>query len=161
MKTVIGLFWHDEEVQNALRQLEGAGFAQEDISTPQSVSRQWLAGDLNHPMARSLGWGAVLGIAIFGPFGLGAALAGRNFLGYDATYVVATLVGFVAIGSLVGALLALWIGVDTLERDTHLYVQGAGLGGNLVTVQTDDEQMEQAIAILREGNGVGVTALAG
>jgi hypothetical protein len=161
MKTVIGLFWRDEDVRNSLHRLEDAGFAQDSLGTPRCISRQLLAGDLGHPIARYVGWGVIIGIAIFGTFGLAAALAGCNWFGYGFTYGAATLVGFVAVGGLVGALLALWIGIDALERDTHLYVQGVHLGGKLVTVESDDEQITKAMAILRGGDGVGVKVLAG
>jgi hypothetical protein len=58
-------------------------------------------------------------------------------------------------------LLALWIGIDALERDTHLYVQGLNLGAKLVIVQADEEYITKAMDILRDGHGLGVTALAG
>jgi hypothetical protein len=145
MKTVIGLFWSDEDVKNPLQRLEDAGFARDSVGTPRRISRQRLAGDLGHPLARCTGLGAVIGVAIFGTFGLAAALAGCNWFGYDFTYGAATLVGFVLVGSLVGALLAIWVGIDALESDTHLYVQGVNLGGKLVIVQSDDEQTTKAI----------------
>jgi hypothetical protein len=69
--------------------------------------------------------------------------------------------GFIAVGSLVGALLAVWIGIDALEKDTHLYNQGVNWGGRLVTVKTPDEQISKATEILRDGSGVGIRVLAG
>lgn len=161
MKTVIGLFWQDGDVRDSLRRLEDAGFSHDRITTSRHIARKRLVGDLGHPIVRYSAWGAIISIAIFGTFGLGAAFAGCNCFGYDSTYSVATLVGFVLVGGLVGALLGLWIGIDALERDTHLYVQGLNLGGKLVIVQADDEHITKAMDILRDGHGVGVTALAG
>ena len=160
MKTVIALFWRDEDVQSSLQRLESAGFARDSVDTPRCISRQRLAGNVGHPKARYTGLGAIIGIVIFGTFGLAAALAGCNLFGYGNTYGIATLMGFVAVGGLVGALLALWIGINALERDTHLYIQGINLGGKLVTVHTADEQITKATEILRDGNGVGVAVLA-
>jgi hypothetical protein len=161
MKTVIGLFWSDEEYRNSLQKLEEAGFARESISTPGCISRDWLAGDLGHPVVRYLGWGSIIGIGVFGAFGLVAALTGCNCLGYGFTFGVATLTGFVVVGGLVGALLAVWIAIDALEKDTHLYIQGVNRGGKLVTVRSTDEQTTKATEILRDGNGVGIAVLAG
>jgi hypothetical protein len=161
MKTVIALFWRDEDVRSSLDKLEEAGIARNSISTPRHIAPDRLAGDLGHPVVSYASWGAVIGVAIFGIFGLAAALAGCNCFGYDTTYGAATLVGFVAVGSLVGALLALWIGIDAQERETHLYVQGMKMGAKLVAVQSDAEQITVARAVLRDGNGVGVRILTG
>ena len=161
MKTGIGLFWSDEEYKNSLEKLEEAGFARDNIGTPRYISRDWLAGDLGHPVVRYLGWGSIIGIAFFGAFGLVAALTGCNCLGYGFTFGAATVMGFVVVGGTIGALLAVWIAIDALEKDTHLYIQGINRGGKLVTVHSTDEQITKAAEILRDGNGVGIAVLSG
>jgi hypothetical protein len=161
MKTVVGLFWRDRDVECSIRELEEAGIAQDSIDVLTQIDRKHLAGDQGHPILRSAGWGAVIGIAIYAVFGLGAALAGCAYCGYGSGYAVGTLAGFVIIGGFVGALLGQWIGADASERDTHLYTQGLNRGGRLVMVRGSQEALARATDILTQQNGVGVRTLEG
>jgi hypothetical protein len=159
METVVGLFWRDEDVRRSIRKLEEEGVAPDSIDVLTRISRQRLVGDQGHPVLRSAGWGGVIGIAIYAAFGLGAALSGCNYCGYDLAYALGTLVGFVVIGGFVGALLGQWIGADASERDTHLYTRGVNLGGRLVVVRGSHESVAHAMEIFRQQNAVGVKAL--
>jgi hypothetical protein len=156
MKSVIGLFWSDEDLQRSIRKLEEEGFAKDSVDVLTRISKRRLVGDQGHPVVRSAGWGAVIGIVIYAVFGLGAALAGCTYCGYGFAYAAGTLVGFVVIGGFVGALLGQWIGADASERDTHLYIQGARLGAKLVAVRSCDELITKAMSILQQENAIGV-----
>jgi hypothetical protein len=160
MTTVIGLFWQDKDVQDLIRRLEQAGLARDSIATPTHITWQSLTAEAGHPIVRYATWGAVISIAIYAVFGLAAGAAGCTYCGYNTTFAVATPVGFVAVGGLVGALLGQWVGKDAQEKDTHLFTQGVNQGGRLVTVQAGDDQLATVMAYLREGNPVGVTVLA-
>jgi hypothetical protein len=159
MKTVVGLLWRDEDVQRLIQKLEEGGFAKHSIDVATRISRKRLVGDQGHPVVRSAGWGAIIGVAIYAVFGLGAALTGYICCGYASAYAIGTLVGFVVIGGIVGALLGQWIGVDASEHDTHLYTQGVHLGGRLVTVRGSHESVAQAIEVFRQQNAIGVKTL--
>jgi hypothetical protein len=161
MKTVVGLVWCDEDVESSIDRLKEAGFAQDRVDVLTRISRKRLVGDQGHPVVRSAGWGAVVGIVVYAVFGLGAALAGCTYCGFDLAYAVATLVGFVVIGGFVGALLGQWIGADASERDTHLYTQGVRLGGKIVAVRSSDELITKAMSILQQENAIGVRTLEG
>jgi hypothetical protein len=159
MESVVGLFWRDEDVQRSIRKLEEEGFSQDSIDVLTRISRKRLVGDQGHPVIRSAGWGAVIAVVIYAVFGLGAALAGCSYCGYDSGYAIGTLVGFVVIGGLVGALLGQWIGADAFERDTHLYTQGVNRGGRLIVVRGNRESLGHAIEIFRQHSAAGIKTL--
>jgi hypothetical protein len=112
MKTVVGFFWRDEDVKSSINRLKEAGFAQDGVAVLTRTSRKRLVSDQAHPVARSAGWGAVVGVVIYAVFGLGAALAGCTYCGFDFAYAVGTLVGCVVVGGFVGVLLGQWIGLS-------------------------------------------------
>jgi hypothetical protein len=159
MKTVIGLFWSEDDIQSSIQTLENAGVPTDNVDILSHISRKRLCDNLCHPVARSAGWGAVIGVAIYATSGLITGIAGCHYCGFDSTYALGTLVGFLIVGGLVGALLGQWIGLDALEQNSHLYTHAAQVGGMVVAVQASDELVGQVAEILRQENAIGVRML--
>jgi hypothetical protein len=158
MKTVVGLFWGDDNVQNSVRELKEAGLAENSIGvlTRYDAVRELLGADQGHVVAKYALWGALLGIATFAPFGLAASICECTLLHYNPGIGVGILIAFAAIGMGFGAFMGHFVGVDKAETSYHLFCQGVCRGGKLVVVQASDEQVANAVSTLRQGEAVGV-----
>lgn len=161
MKTVIGLFWGDENVQNTVRELKEVGLAENRISVLNRYAavRELLGIAQSHVVAKYAFWGALFGIATFAPFGLAASLCECTLLHYNAGFGVGILIVFVAIGTGFGAFMGHFVGVDRSERSYHLYCQGVCRGGQLIVVQAGDDLAAKAMGSLRQSKAVGVKVL--
>jgi hypothetical protein len=161
VKTVIGLVWGDENIQDSLRELKKAGLAENSISllTRYSSVRGLLGANQGHEAAKYALWGALLGIATFAPFGVAASVCECTLLHYNPGFGVGILIAFVAIGVGFGAFMGHFVGVDKAERSYHLYCQGVCRGAKVVVVQASDELVANAVRTLRRAEAVGVKAL--
>ena len=158
MKTIIGLLWHREDVQSSIRQLKEIGVDEDRISvlTRTKAARKVLDGDQSHVVAKHIGWGVLFGIAIYGSFGLTASLCGFTLFGYSLASGIGTLLSYIAIGTVFGAIMGSFVGVGELEKDTHLYTQGVSRGGVLMVMQVSDELASRTMSTLRQARAVGV-----
>jgi hypothetical protein len=161
MKTVIGLLWSDETVQSSIHRLKELGVAEGTISvlSQESAVRKLLGANQGHIVARYAFWGALLGIAAFGPFGVGASLCECTLLHFGPGFGIGILVAFIALGTAFGAFLGQFVGVDEAEKCRHLYCRGVELGAQLVAVRADDELAERAMNLLRAQRITGMTIL--
>jgi hypothetical protein len=161
MITVIGLFWGDENVQNSVRKLKELGLAGTSISvlTRYSAVRELLGANQGHVVAKHAFWGALLGIATYAPFGLGASVCECTLLHYNPGFGVGILIAFVVIGMGFGAFMGCFVGVGEVERGTHLYCQGVRLGAKVVVVQASDGLVAKTVSTLQQDRAVGVKTL--
>ena len=161
MKTIIGLFWGDENIQNSVRDLKEAGLVENSISllTRYSAVRELLGADQGHVVAKYALWGGLLGLATFAPFGLAASICECTLLHYNPGFGVGILIAFVAIGVGFGAFMGCFVGVGEVERGTHLYCQGVRLGAKVIAVQANCDLVAGAMSTLRQENAVGVKTL--
>jgi len=161
MKTVIGLFWRDENVKDSIRELKEIGLGEDRIHvmTRDYAVRELLGCDQDHVIAKCAFWGALLGIAVFGPLGLGAGLCECGIFDFGSALGVGILAAFVTIGAAFGAFMGHFVGMDKAERGYHLYCQGVCRGGKVVVVQTSDELVAKAVSTLRHEDALGVTTL--
>ena len=161
MKTVIGLIWGDENLQNSVHELEELGLAEKSINvlTSDDAVRELLGDCRGHPVANCAFWGALLGIAVFAPLGLAASICECTLLYYNPGVGVGILIAFVAIGMGFGAFMGHFVGVDKAETNHHLYCQGVCRGGKVVVVQASDELAAEAVSALRHEDAFGVMTL--
>ena len=161
MKTVIGLIWGDENLQNSVHELEELGLAENSINVLASddAVRELLGDCRGRVVANCAFWGALLGIAIFAPLGLAASICECTLLYYDPGFGVGILIAFVAIGMGFGAFLGHFVGVDKSESGYHLYCQGVCRGGKVVVVQASEELAAEAVSRLHHEDAFGVTIL--
>lgn len=161
MKTVIGLVWGDESIQDSVRELKRAGLAENSISllTRHSAVQELLGANQGHLVAKHALWGALLGIAAFAPLGIAASVCECTLLHYTPGFGVGILIVFVAIGIGFGAFMGCFVGFGEVERGTHLYCQGLRLGGKVVVVRVNDEQVAKTVSTLQQDRVVGVKTL--
>jgi hypothetical protein len=165
MRTITGLFDSHEQAETALRALEDAGVARDDISIVANNADSHHGADEGDNVVEGAGAGAGVGAVVGGTGGL---LAGLGMLAIPGVgpvvaggWLVATAVGALtgaavggAAGGIVGALTD--AGVD--ERDAHVYAEGVRRGGTLVTARVDDSRADAAAAILRDSSWVDIAA---
>jgi hypothetical protein len=154
--TLSALYDNAPDAQNAVRDLVNNGFARENISVVASDA----AGEYAHyegeeiPEVETLE-GAATGAVLGGMGGLVVGLAALAIPGVGpvlaagpiASALVAAGVGAgvgAAAGGLIGALVDMGVG----EEQAAYYAEGVRRGGTLVTVQTDDDRVDQAMDVL-------------
>ena len=163
MKTVIGLFSKDEEVQRSIYKLQVAGLAEGKISilTHEEAVRKFLDGNQNHIVEKYAGWGAVFGITIFNLYDLTVgAYAWTNLFGYSSpSFWVFVLLMLTAMGALFGASAGWLFGVEKLDTGSRLYTWNVGQGSKLMVVQVNNELAPKVIDLLHQENGVAIKTL--
>lgn len=152
MTTIVGLFESDENVQSSIDKLKGAGVTEAKVIVVPcndagrerlDIAQHWL-------VAKYAGWGAVIGIAIAGSFGLATGLSALTIYGFGLTFTISMLIVFSLIGAALGGLFGAFMGVDALEKINQLFREGIGFGGELEIVQAADELAFQAMGILQK-----------
>jgi hypothetical protein len=161
MKTVIGLLWNDESVQSCIHRLKEMGLTENSISVLDRYTavRELIGTYQIRGVAKYTFWGALLGIVTFGPFGLGASVCECTLLHYGPEFGIGVLAAFIVIGTVFGAFMGHFFGVDKSERSYHLYCQGACRGAKVVAVQVNDELTTRTMSALRRENALGVKIL--
>ncbi len=171
-RSIARMFDSRAEAEAAVRDLEQAGFAHDDVSymgsdnraandsvTGASTSSVRTDADRDADDASGTGaaTGATLGTVIGGGAGLLAGLGALAIPGVGpvvaAGWLVATLTGAgvgAAAGSLVGALAGAGLGGE----EAHTYAEGLRRGGHLVVVRADDSRIAEAERIMQRHNPV-------
>jgi hypothetical protein len=152
MNTVVGLLWSEEGIQSSIRKLKELGVDEDAISVlSQDIAvRELLGAVQGHPVARYALWGALLGIAVYGPSGVGASLCECNLLRFGPGFGIGILLAFIAIGTTFGAFLGCFFGVDRAEQNHHLYCRGVEQGAQLIALRADDELAAKVTSFFRE-----------
>lgn len=163
-KTISRLFDNHEDALAAVRDLETAGFAREDIgiAAGNADNRYGTTPVVENDHTKSgAGVGATVGTVVGGGAGLAAALGALAIPGFGpvvaAGILVATLTGAgagAAAGGIIGSLTSLGVS----EKDAHVYAEGIRRGGSLVTVKIDDSRELEARAILDRYTHVDLAA---
>ena len=161
MKTVIGLFWEDENVNSSIHKLKRAGFAEDMISvlTRDSKVRKLLNCAGGRVLAKCVGFGAFLGSVTYGVFGLSVGMGSCTLFDDGLASGIVRLIPFLVIGAVFGASMGCFAGIGEAEKGTHLYCQGVRMGAKVVAVKTSDELIAKAVGILCHENAIGVTTL--
>jgi hypothetical protein len=161
MKTVVGLLWSEEGIQSSIRQLKELGADEDAISvlSQDNAVRELLGADHGHPVAGYALWGALLGIAIYGPFGVGASLCECSLLRFGPGFGIGILLAFIAIGTTFGAFLGCFLGVDRAEQGRHLYCRGVERGAQVIALRADDELVAKVTSFFREQKMAGIRVL--
>lgn len=162
-RLVVRLFDHDEDVSQAINDLQGAGFAQDSISTMvfnraislygSDVKRATLVETAS---AGALG-GAVIGVLLgLVAAGMGAGVMtmfNMSFLELGTSNLfVGVTVGGLIVGALFGMFLGILIGLGISEEDSYLYDDSVKRGKILMMVQTDNDHAPEASAIMQRIN---------
>ena len=174
MRTISRLFDSHTHALAAVRDLEQAGFDDDQISLVANNADNWHTGeglggavakdadgDGENDVAEGAGKGAVTGAALGGGAGL---LAGLGLLaipglgpvvaaGWLASTAVGAAVGAAAGGATGGILGALKDAGHT-DEEANVYSEGVRRGGSLVSVRADETEIGRAEQILSQHGGV-------
>ena len=168
MRTVSRLFDTQAQAEDAVRNLENAGFAHGDLSIVAShrgaTETRTFRPDGDNEAAEGAGKGAATGGAIGAGAGL---LAGLGMIaipglgpvvaaGWLVSTAVAAVTGAVA-GGAVGGILGALKDAGVNDEDAHVYAEGVRRGGALVSVRTDEARADEAQAILDRSGGVAAS----
>jgi hypothetical protein len=163
-RTVTGLFDTYAHALAAVHALNNSGIKSTDVSlianSPEDVGKD------EDVVGKDVTAGAELGAALGGAGGL---LAGLGILAIPGLgpvlaggWLVATALGAVAgagVGAATGGIIGLLTSAGVPESDAHVYAEGLRRGGALVTARVNDDQAEEAVAILRNSSGVDIDDL--
>lgn len=163
-KTVIGILEDQTQAENVVTQLQGAGFAGNDISVLFPDKRG--TKDFAHEHNTKAPEGAVAGVAgggvVGGTIGLLAGIGALAIPGLGpfiaAGPLMAALSGAAA-GAAIGGIAGALIGMGIPEIEAKRY-EGKVRGGNLlVAVHVDDrDEQKRAEEILKRGGAHDITA---
>lgn len=157
MKAVMGLLECTVDVENALKELQRAGFPNQAVQVLRSTHdlEQSMDCSHHHTILKDAAIGAGLIGLIYGVFGVSAA-ASAVANGVPALWSAGAAGGFLVIGLGLGAFGGAFIGRAEAEKDTHLYVEGVRRGGTLMLVWVEEGRAMQAMGILRQAHALGV-----
>jgi hypothetical protein len=177
-RTVIGLFDHRDQAEQAVRVLLDAGFRQGDISVTMQDKDEMRAMTeaTGTQAAEGAGAGAVAGTVLGGIAGLlvgagllvipglGPILAAGPFaaaIGSAAAIAGAAAAG-AGIGAAAGGLVGALVGLGVPEEEANVYAEGVRRGGILLLLRTaDDEEYDRAKEVMRRNGATDVEARAG
>jgi hypothetical protein len=161
MKTITALFDDYEDAAKAVRALESAGFASDDISLVVSTYEDQVGetAPADTVSAEGAGTGAGIG-ALLG--GAGGLLAGLGALAIPcigpvvaAGWLVSTALGAVAgaaVGGATGGVIGGFTGSGIHEQDAHVFAEGVRRGGSVVSVRAEDSREGEIQAIYTAAN---------
>jgi uncharacterized membrane protein len=148
-RTLVALFAHRTDAEDAIRHLKEAGFSNEDIGVATHEQIDSRAANNDTPRTEAAAAGAVNGSVVGGLLGLIGSLlipgVGPVVLG---GVLASTLMG-AGIGAAAGGLIGALTGMGVPEKDARHFDAGLRAGGTLVTVRAD-QRMAEALAVLED-----------
>lgn len=160
MVSVIGLFRGEDDVKRSTQRLKEAGLPEDRINifTQENAILKLLGCEPGCTISKYAGWGAAIGIGIYAVFAVFAGLCQCNLFHFGQAYGLCTFLGGILAGAFVGGALGCLAGAAAFEQDSHLYVQGARMGGRVIAIQASEEEAESVKLILEQEKASGVKA---
>jgi len=160
IQTKTWLFDNRADALSAVRDLEAAGFIQDEVSIiGQDATADSGLRDTDEPESGA-GVGASVGTVVGGGAGL---LAGIGIIAIPgigplvaAGWLAALLAG-AGTGAVAGGLLGSLTGSGVDEKDAHVYAEGVRRGGTIVTLRTEQSRMGRAADIMMAHTPVNMT----
>ncbi|MDH3675302.1 MAG: hypothetical protein OES12_07385 [Anaerolineae bacterium] len=161
MKTVIGLFLKDEQVQHSIDKLQEAGIARDNIRVLafEDTVADLLSGHQSVIVTKYVGWGVIVSAAVFGLYELIGRVCDCGINIYGFRIELDKLVLFIVVGAILAALAAYLAGVEHLDGSMRPYTWNVHQGGKVVAVRTHDELETTIMDILHKENGVAIKTL--
>lgn len=158
-RTIARMFDTSATAHAAVRDLEAAGFAHDDVTymgnQEAAAANDSIGGADSVSGSTGAGTGATLGTVVGGGAGLLAGLGAIAIPGIGpvvaAGWLIAALTG-AGVGAAAGGLLGALTSSGLPEEHAATYSEGLRRGGHLVVVRTDDARAAEAERIL-EGHG--------
>jgi uncharacterized protein (TIGR02271 family) len=161
MKTAIGLYDEFTTAQRVVEELVNNGFARDNISivannaTGEYATTPAYTADADVSAGEGAGIGALEG----GVLGLLAGLGALAIPGIGPVLAAGPLLGALigaTAGAVTGGLVAGLMDSGVPEADAQYYAEGVRRGGTLVSVQTEDDQIDEAVAIMNRYGPINV-----
>ena len=143
----------------AVRALEAAGFASDEISIVRQNSDVELMEERSDPVGDGATTGASVGLAAGAGAGLLASLGLIAIPGLGplvAAGVLATTLATGAAGAVGGGILGALIDYGISEEEAAVYAENLRRGGTLVSVRADSERVEEAELIMQRFSPVDI-----
>ena len=165
MKTVIGLFDRVSEAQSVVRDLIGTGFSRDDIGLIASdATGEWSrykASTLEGaaPTSEEIGTGVSTGTVVGGLGGLLVGLTEFAIPGIGwmaAAGTLATTLAGAGVGAAVGGLHTAIDKLGVPKEQTGYYAEAVRRGGILVSVRVLEEQVDEAMEIMKRHHAVNI-----
>jgi len=164
MKTVIGLYDDFNTAQQVVQELVDNGFDRSKISLVANnatgeYDRYVQSGEVIDSEDVSAGEGATMGAVEGGLIGLLAGLGAMAIPGIGPVLAAGPLLGALTgagVGALTGGLIAGLVDLGVPEDDANFYAEGIRRGGTLVTVHAEDNQVDNAVAIMNRHGAIDV-----
>lgn len=161
-KTVVGVFGRFLLAEDALKELQRAGFPQNEVSIV-AADQPEQSGDPTAEGGSDAAAGARAGAAIGGIAGLVLGVGALAIPGIGplvAAGPIAAALGSLGIGAAAGGLIGALTGMNIPEDDAGYYAEAVRQGGALVIVKTDEAGADAARDVLtrsgaREVRGPG------
>jgi hypothetical protein len=154
--TVIGVFSDPGAAEAAIRDLERAGFAPDQIGVVQRGASQFEGntgvGDRDTPVEEATTEGAVFGGLAGGVLGAAAALMLPGIGPVVAAGVLGAALAGAGVGLATGGLIGALLELGVSEQDARRSEQAVRAGQTLLTVRADG-RAEEASTILRRHGG--------
>lgn len=161
MKTVIGVVPVNADTDQPVQKLSETGISKDRVSviTQENEIKQLINCEPAQKIGQYAALGATIGVAIYGIFGLFAAMCQCNLLQFGKVYGIGTLIGGILAGALVGGFLGALVGVANLEKDECFYIQAIRLGSKVIAVQAGEGEIERVKRVLKRENATGIRAV--
>lgn len=159
-RTAVALYDDPRKARDVVQELVDLGIPRDNISliardAEGEVRRAEGGEDVSEGAAAGAGIGAVIG-------GVGGLLAGLGALVIPgigpvvaAGPIVGTLVGAGA-GAVTGGVIGALVDLGMPEQEAEYFAEGVRRGGTLVAVETSDDMIDQAVAVMRRHNPVDI-----
>jgi len=157
--TIVGVFDDFTAAVNATPDLVSAGFPKETISVVAQDHKGEYAKFLNTETSSDVGSNVTTGAVVGGLGGLLVGLAALAIPGLGpviAAGPLATAFAGAALGAATGSFVGALNGLGVPEFEAKAYDQGVREGGTLVIVRAEENQVPQAVEILRQHRAIQV-----
>ncbi|HET7468293.1 MAG TPA: general stress protein [Gemmatimonadales bacterium] len=156
-RTVVGLFARRRDADAAIRDLNAAGFTDDQVGV--ALQNREEQGDLLEPPrakeAEAAAAGAVSGGLVGGLIGLLGSLLVPGVGPVLVGGVLASMLTGAGIGAATGGIIGALMGLGVPEADAHHFDQGLRLGSTLVTVDAGPRTAEALMILDRHGMDFG------
>lgn len=158
MIKVIGLFNQPDNIETAVANLQAAGLGEKQVhilSDSKSICELLDCNPINVILTYAM-WGALIGVGIYGGFGITAALCQCNLMQFGIGYGIGTFLWTVLGGIFVGGFLGLLAGAGKADEKTHYYIEGLRRGGKVIALDVPEKAVEQVRHILEMSKALGI-----
>lgn len=147
--TIAGLFSNRDTAEQALTDLEAAGFSGGDMGIVMQDKRQ--AHEMSEKHGTQTTEGAVAGGIVGGTAGALMAATGALVIPGIGPFVSAGILATSIVGGATGWLAGSLIGLGLPHEEAHFYEQQVQQGGVLVTIKASGREAEARAILMRDG----------